>query len=79
MTRKKSKNTFEEDLKRLEEISDLLENEDHGLDDSISLFEEGIKLSKLCISKLKNAELKISKLKSDLSEEPFQVDEIRED
>ena len=79
MTRKKSKNTFEEDLKRLEEISDLLENEDHGLDDSISLFEEGIKLSKLCISKLKNAELKISKLKSDLSEEPFQTDEIRED
>lgn len=79
MAKKKIKNSFEEDLKRLEEISDLLENEDYGLDDSITLFEEGIKLSKLCISKLKNAELKISKLKTDLSETPFEMDEIQED
>jgi len=79
VAKKKIKNSFEEDLKRLEEISDLLENEDYGLDDSITLFEEGIKLSKLCISKLKNAELKISKLKTDLSETPFEMDEIQED
>jgi len=68
MTKKKIKNTFEEDLSRLEEITTLLESEELGLDESISLFEEGIKLSKSCMTALKNAELKITELKSELSE-----------
>ena len=68
MTKKKSKNTFEVNLSRLEEISTLLEGEELGLDESISLFEEGIKLSKSCMTSLKKAELKITELKSDLSE-----------
>ncbi len=68
MTKKKTKNTFEENLARLEEISTLLESEELGLDESISLFEEGIKLSKNCMSVLKKAELKITELKSELSE-----------
>ena len=41
MNKKNDKN-FESALKRLEEISDLLENEDTPLEDSIKLFEEGI-------------------------------------
>ncbi len=68
MTKKKTKNTFEENLSRLEEISTLLESEELGLDESISLFEEGMKLSKNCMSALKKAELKITELKSELSE-----------
>ncbi len=68
MTKKKTKNTFEENLSRLEEISTLLESEELGLDESISLFEEGIKLSKSCMITLKKAELKITELKSELSE-----------
>ncbi len=68
MTKKKSKNTFEVNLSRLEEISTLLEGEELGLDESISLFEEGIKLSKSCMTSLKKAELKITELKSELSE-----------
>lgn len=68
MSKKKIKNNFEEDLSRLEEISNLLESKEIGLDDAILLFEEGIKLSKTCITNLKKAELKISKLKSELSE-----------
>ena len=68
MVKKKTKNTFEENLSRLEEISTLLESEELGLDESISLFEEGIKLSKNCMSALKKAELKITELKSELSE-----------
>lgn len=68
MTKKKIKNTFEENLSRLEEISTMLESEELGLDESISLFEEGIKLSKSCMTTLKNAELKITELKSELSE-----------
>ena len=68
MAKKKTKNTFEENLSRLEEISTLLESEELGLDESISLFEEGIKLSKSCMTALKKAELKITELKSELSE-----------
>ena len=36
---KKKENNFENALNRLEEISDLLENEDTPLEDSIKLFE----------------------------------------
>jgi exodeoxyribonuclease VII small subunit len=61
----KKKNNFEDLLKRLQEISDQLESEDVGLDDSIKLYEEGIKLSKLCYKKLTEAELKISELKKE--------------
>jgi exodeoxyribonuclease VII small subunit len=75
MTKKKTKNTFEENLSRLEEISTLLESEEIGLDESISLFEEGIKLSKSCMTTLKKAELKITELKSELSEVTSKEDE----
>jgi len=68
MGKKKIKNNFEENLSRLEEISNLLESKEIGLDDAILLFEEGIKLSKTCITNLKKAELKITKLKSELSD-----------
>ena len=59
---KKKENNFESALKRLEEISDLLENEDTPLDDSIKLFEEGIELKEFCEEKLKSAKLKIDKI-----------------
>ena len=45
----KNKVTFEDNLKQLEEISELLENDETGLDESIKLYEKGIKLSKICI------------------------------
>ena len=59
---KKKENNFESALKRLEEISDLLENEDTHLEDSIKLFEEGIELKEFCEDKLKSAKLKIDKI-----------------
>ncbi len=68
MPKNKKKNNFENDLKRLEQISNLLESNEIGLDDAIALFEEGIKLSKICINKLNDAELKITELKKELSE-----------
>lgn len=64
MAKKKEAESFEKSLKRLEEISELLENEEIGLDESIKLYEEGILLSKICYSRLKDAELKITELKS---------------
>ena len=59
---KKKENNFESALKRLEEISDLLENEDTPLEDSIKLFEEGLELKEFCEDQLKSAKLKIDKI-----------------
>lgn len=75
MGKKKIKNNFEKNLSRLEEISNLLESKKVGLDDAILLFEEGIKLSKTCITNLKKAELKITKLKSELSDIVLEEDD----
>ena len=61
MNKKNNKN-FEESLKRLEEISELLENENTPLEDSIKVFEEGIELKDFCEEKLKSAKLKIDKI-----------------
>ncbi len=63
---KKKELSFEESLKRLQEISDLLESEEAGLEKSIELYEEGIKLSKYCYSVLKDAELKVTELKKEI-------------
>lgn len=51
--------TFEQSLKELENISNQLENKDVALEDAIALFEKGIKLSKECSDKLKDAKQKI--------------------
>lgn len=62
----KAKKTFEESLLRLKEISEKLEGNNVGLDDSIKLYEEGVKLAKECYTTLSEAELKIKELKSEL-------------
>lgn len=67
MSRKKE-NSFEESLNRLQEISDLLEKGDVGLEESIKLYEEGIILAKYCYTTLKEAELKVTELKKQLEE-----------
>jgi len=69
MTKNKETESFENSLKRLEEIAELLESEEIGLDESIKLYEEGINLSKICYNRLKDAELKITELKSQLEKE----------
>jgi len=68
MSKKKSSDNFEDKLARLEEITTSLENSEIGLEDSIQLFEEGVKLSKECLSVLEKAELKVITLKKDLNE-----------
>jgi len=66
MAKKKIKSNFEQDLSRLEEISRILEEDNVELEKAISLFEEGVKLSKTCLKTLKEAELKITELKGEL-------------
>ena len=50
---------FESALKRLEEIVKKLETGDQPLDTALELFEEGIKLSRFCQSKLEQAERRV--------------------
>ncbi|MBR5515258.1 MAG: exodeoxyribonuclease VII small subunit [Clostridia bacterium] len=55
-----NKRSFEEDLKRLEEIVKLLESSDAELDKSLALFEEGTELVRNCTKALDEAENKIT-------------------
>jgi len=68
MKEKEITRSFENNLTRLEEISLLLEQDDIGLEKAIILYEEGIELSQICITALKNAELKVTQLKKKLDE-----------
>lgn len=56
---------FEEALGRLEEIVKALEKGDLPLDDSLKIFEEGVRLSKLCLKMLDEAEKKVEILLAD--------------
>ncbi len=53
---------FEDALERLEKIVSQLEAGELALDESLKIFEEGIKLSRLCSGKLEEAEKKIDVL-----------------
>lgn len=53
---------FEEALDRLEEIIGRLQEGHLSLDESLSSFQEGIGLIKICQEKLDNAETKVSLL-----------------
>ena len=50
---------FEEAIKQLSEIVKALESGEVPLDESIALFEEGMKLSKQCTEILEKAEQKV--------------------
>lgn len=56
------KPTFENALGELSKIVEQLESDDVSLDDAISLYEKGMKLSKICSSTLEDAELKIEQV-----------------
>lgn len=57
--------SFESAMTRLEEIVRQLEGADVTLDDSLTLYEEGIALVKLCSGRLDEAEQKIKIIRTD--------------
>ena len=67
--------SFEEKMKKLEEIAKKKEKGDLDLDTSVSKFEEGMKISKECSEMLEKAEKKITMLikgeNGELAEENF--------
>jgi len=53
---------FEKRLNRLEEIVEKMESGELSLEDSLRLFEEGVKLSRECNTQLNEAEQKVKLL-----------------
>ena len=51
--------TYEDAFDRLQKITELLENGEVSLDDSIKYYDQGILLKNFCEKKLKDAEMKI--------------------
>ena len=70
---------FEKAIQRLETIVDDLEKGELDIDKSLEIFEEGIKMSRVCSKKLNEAEAKIEKLtrdkKGELVSELFPVED----
>lgn len=69
---------FEEAMQELEKIASDLEKGDLSLEESVSKFEEGMKISKECSNIIEKAEKKITiLLKKDdkIVEENFEVEE----
>ncbi len=60
---KEKDNNFEANLKKLEVIVDKLESGEIGLEESVKLYEEGMKIKKICDKKLKDIEMQIKKIK----------------
>jgi len=66
--------SFEEALKRIEEILKQLENKELDLEEAINLYEEGLKLIHFCEEKLKNARTRIEVILKD--KEGFKLENL---
>ena len=82
MPRAKS-SEFEKAFQELEDIVRRLESEELPLDESLQLFEEGIRLSRFCNQKLEEVEKKIELILADAKGQPrveaFEEEELTED
>jgi len=65
---------FEEKLARLEEIVEKLEEGQMSLEKSLELFEAAVAIGKSCKAELAEAELRISRLTSDIEREDEEQD-----
>ena len=77
-----SKERFEDTFKKLEIIVNKLESGDLSLEDSVKLFEEGMRLSRLCSERLaevqKKVELLLKSGEGELKSQPFPFEEDKE-
>jgi len=76
------KERFEDTFKKLEIIVNKLESGDLSLEDSMKLFEEGMRLSHLCSERLaevqKKVELLLKSEEGELQSQPFPFEEEKE-
>ena len=74
-----AKKTFEENMRRLEEIVDKLEKGDAQLSESLALFEEGTGLVASCRKELDKAEQQVVKLMKGSDGAPLETDFLTEE
>jgi exodeoxyribonuclease VII small subunit len=79
----KKEKAFEEALQELEEIVSRLEHGDLPLEQALQLFEEGVRLSRLCHAKLDEAQKRVEIVLKDesgkMTAHPFEQVEEGED
>lgn len=76
MAVEKKELSFEDNLKKLEEIVKDLESGNIQLDDAIDKFNEAVKIAKVCDEKLKSAEEKVNQiLNKDGELEEFSIED----
>ena len=78
MARKKATPDFEQSLAELQALVERLETGELSLEDSLSAFEQGIRLTRDCQASLAQAEQKVQQLlerDGELQEVPFDTDE----
>ena len=80
MAARSKSDDFEKAFQQLEKIVQRLESEELPLDESLQLFEEGIRLSRFCHQRLEEVEKKIETILADAKgqpvTEPFEADEM---
>ena len=72
---------LEEAMKRLEDIVQSLESGDLSLEDSLEIFEEGMKIVRACSKRLEEAEQKVTMLVKEgdeYTQKPFEIEEKEE-
>ena len=83
MAGRRTSNEFEKSFQQLEKIVQRLEAEELPLDESLQLFEEGIRLSRFCHQRLEEVEKKIELILADAKgqpvTEPFEDEELLPD
>ena len=70
MSARVKSNEFEKAFQQLEKIVQRLESEELPLDESLQLFEEGIRLSRFCHQTLEDVEKKIELILADAKGQP---------
>jgi exodeoxyribonuclease VII small subunit len=78
MARKKAALDFEQSLTDLQNLVERLENGELSLEDSLTAFEQGVRLTRECQSALAQAEQKVQILmerNGELEEAPFDADQ----
>jgi exodeoxyribonuclease VII small subunit len=79
----KKEKAFEEALKELEEIVNRLEQGEIPLEEALQLFEQGVKLSRSCHTKLDEAQKRVEIVLKDeggkMTAQPFKMEEGKED
>ena len=64
-TRPSEAHSFEDALRRLEEIVETLEDDPPALDEALNTYEEGVALANECLDRLEDAEQRVSELEID--------------